>query len=172
MREKRKRQITKEFEYMNLYMKQRIFSWRDRFSIYDENGNDRYYVEGELFSWGKKLHLYDMGGNELAYISQKLFSFLPKYTVYRQGIEVCVVTKEFTFFKHEFSVDGLGWGVFGDFFDHEYEISNGSKVIANVSKQWFTLGDSYRLCVTPDIDEITALCVVLAVDAAIEEQSR
>ena len=64
---------------MNLYMKQRVFSWNDRFTIYDANGQDRFYVEGELLSWGKKLHLYDLLGNERIFISQKVLTFLPNY---------------------------------------------------------------------------------------------
>lgn len=27
---------------MNLCMKQKVFSWGDRFTVWDENGNDRY----------------------------------------------------------------------------------------------------------------------------------
>ena len=34
---------------MNLCMKQKVFSWGDRFTVWDENGNDRYYVCGD--SW-------------------------------------------------------------------------------------------------------------------------
>lgn len=37
---------------MRLYMKQRVFSLRDRFTVKDETGCDRYFIEGELFSWG------------------------------------------------------------------------------------------------------------------------
>lgn len=44
---------------MRLYIKQRAFSWTDKFSIKDEYGEDRYYVEGEFLSFGKKLHVYD-----------------------------------------------------------------------------------------------------------------
>ena len=47
---------------MSLYIKQHIFSWGDQFSVYDESGNEKYFVEGEVFSFGKKLHLYDMQG--------------------------------------------------------------------------------------------------------------
>ena len=53
---------------MKLYIKQRIFTWGDKFSIYDEAGNEKYYVEGEILTFGKKLHLYDLQGRELAYI--------------------------------------------------------------------------------------------------------
>lgn len=102
---------------MNLYIKQRIFTWGDKFSVYDENGNEKYYVEGEVFIFGKKLHLYDLVGNELAFIEQRLF----------------------TFFKHEYTVNGLGWSVHGDFFDHDYEVEDNGTMIASVSKEWFTL---------------------------------
>ena len=81
---------------MNLYIKQRIFTWGDKFSIYDEFGNERYYVEGEVFTFGKKLHLYDVAGNELAYIEQKIFTFLPKYFIHMPGRETVEVVKEFT----------------------------------------------------------------------------
>ena len=41
---------------MKLYIKQKVFSWGDKFTVKDVNGEDRYFVEGEIFSWGKKLH--------------------------------------------------------------------------------------------------------------------
>ena len=43
---------------MKLYIKQKVFSRGDKFRIYDENENDKYYVEGEVLTLGKKLHLY------------------------------------------------------------------------------------------------------------------
>ena len=46
----------------DLYMRQRVFSWGDKFEIYDNAGNVKYYVEGEVFTFGKKLHLYDTAG--------------------------------------------------------------------------------------------------------------
>ena len=36
----------------NLYMKQRVFSWGDKFAIYDEYGNEKYFVEGHVSSFG------------------------------------------------------------------------------------------------------------------------
>ena len=155
---------------MDLYMKQRVFSWNDRFTIYDSNGKDRFYVEGEMFSWGKKLHLYDLYGNELIFITQKVLTFLPKYEIYMGGQYIAEVVKEFTFFKHRYTVNGLDWSVYGDFFDHEYVIENESREIASVSKQWFTWGDTYEISIPYDTDELAALAVVLVIDACIEMQ--
>ena len=157
---------------MNLYIKQHIFTWGDKFSIYDEMGNEKYYVEGEVFTWGKKLHLYDGHGRELSFIEQEVLTFLPKYHISRDGVEIAEVVKEFTFFKHEYSVNGLGWQVHGDFWDHEYEITDNGRTIASVSKEWMTRGDSYEIRFGADVDEITALSVVLVIDACIEAERR
>ena len=155
---------------MNLYIQQRIFTWGDKFSIYDEAGNEKYYVEGEILTFGKKLHLYDLRGNELAYIEQQLLTFLPKYLIYRGDEEFAEVVKEFTFFHPEYTVNGPGWTVHGDFFDHDYDITDGDTVIASVSKEWFTLGDAYEISFGAGVDEIAALAVVLVIDACIDAQ--
>ena len=162
--------MRKKGNRMNLYIKQHIFTWGDKFSIYDETGKEKYYVEGEIFTWGKKLHLYDLQGNELAFIEQEILTFLPKYHISRNGYEIAEVVKEFTFFKHEYSVNGLGWQVHGDFWDHEYEITDGGRTVAAVSKEWLTWGDAYEIRFGDSGDEITALAVVLVIDACIEAE--
>ena len=42
---------------MKLYIKQKVFSWRDRFLVKDESGNDRFAAEGEFFTWGDSYEL-------------------------------------------------------------------------------------------------------------------
>lgn len=156
---------------MKLYLKQRVFSWGDKFTVYDECGNDRYYVHGKAFTMGKKLHLCDLAGNELLFIRQKLFTFFPKYHILKNGVEVAEVVKNFSFFRPKYTIHGLDWSVQGDFFDHTYEIRCGSHTVASVSKRWFTLGDAYELDIDPTTDPITALAVVLVIDACIDAQN-
>lgn len=153
---------------MRLYIQQRIFTWGDKFSIYDECGNEKYHVEGEVFTFGKKLHVFNNMNEEVIFIQQKLFTLLPKYYIYRNGSEIAEVVKEFTFFKHEYTVNGLGWQVHGDFLSHEFSITYGNMTIASVSKKWFTLGDAFEIVFAEDVDEETALAVVLVIDACID----
>ena len=63
---------------MEFYIKQRIFSFGDKFSVYDADGTVLYSAEGEVFTFGKKLHLYDSTDREAAYIEQELFAFRPR----------------------------------------------------------------------------------------------
>lgn len=154
---------------MKLYIKQKVFSWGDKFRIYDENQNDRYYVEGEVFSFGKKLHLYNHSGAEEAFIHQKVLSFLPKYYISRNNIDVAQVIKEFTILRQEYTVKGLGWTVNGNFLAHDYEITSDGRTIASISKRWFSWGDTYEIDISDDADEVMAICVVLIIDAVIAQ---
>lgn len=157
---------------MKLYIKQKVFSWKDKFYVKDEQGNDRYYIEGELFSLGKKLHIYDMNNNELAFIHQKVLSFLPRFFVFVGGTQIAEIVKEFTFFRNKYRIDGLGWEVDGDFMDHDYEITHGGRPIVTINKEWLTWGDSYVLDIADNVDPVNALSVVLAIDCVIEMQRR
>lgn len=156
---------------MKLYIKQKVFSWGDKFTVYDENGNDRYYVEGEVFTLGKKLHLLDTNRNEIAFIHQEIFSFLPRYYVTVNGAQIAEIKKEFTFFHHEYTVKGLGWSVSGDFFTHDFEVTANGQTVASVQKEWFTFGDAYAIDIAPAVNEINALAVVLVIDACIDAQN-
>lgn len=151
---------------MKLYIRQKVFSWADRFNVMDEYGQDKYHVEGEFFSFGKKLHVYNTSGSESAFIQQKLFSFLPRYFVFVQGIQIAEIVKEFTFLHPKYSIDGLGWEIEGDFWAHDYEITQNGLVIVTIHKEWMTWGDCYELDIADERDEITALSVVLAIDCA------
>lgn len=153
---------------MKLYIKEKVFTWGDQFTVKDERGNDKYVVEGEVFSWGKKLHVYDMTGREVAAIRQEVWSFLPRYYVFcgdRQGAEI---KKEFTFFFPKYRIDGLGWEIDGSFMAHEYEITQSGRTIVSIRKEWMTWGDSYELNITNPSDEIVALAVVLTIDCVME----
>ena len=153
---------------MKLYIKEKVFTWGDQFTVKDERGNDRYVVEGEVFSWGKKLHVYDMIGREVAAIRQEVWSFLPRYYVFCGDRQVAEIKKEFTFFFPKYRIDGLGWEIDGSFMAHEYEITQSGRTIVSISKEWMTWGDSYELNITNPSDEIVALAVVLTIDCVME----
>ena len=153
---------------MKLYIKEKVFTWGDQFTVKDERGNDKYMVEGEVFSWGKKLHVYDMTGREVAAIRQEVWSFLPRYYVFCGDRQVAEIKKEFTFFYPKYRIDGLGWEIDGSFMAHEYEITQSGRTIVSIRKEWMTWGDSYELNITNPSDEIVALAVVLTIDCVME----
>lgn len=149
---------------MKLLIKQKLLSIRDRFTIYDEQQEPRFYVEGELFTIGKKLHIYDMKQHEVAMIQRRVLSFRPRFFVMVEGKEVAEIVREITFFKPKYRIEGLDWTITGDVFQHDYKISNRDEVIARISKEWFVLSDTYEIDVEDEDTTIYALAVVLAID--------
>lgn len=152
---------------MRLCLKQHLFTWGDQFTVYDENGNDAYYVEGEVLTWGKKLHILSLSGEELLFISQKVWSFRPRYELLRFGQVTACVERQFSFLQSHYLVDGFGWDVEGDFFNHEYVILAGTLQVAQVSKEWFTWGDTYTIDFIPTVRPEDVLAVVLVIDACL-----
>ena len=151
---------------MKLYMKEKLFSFHDRFTIQDENGWDKYFVEGELFSLGKRLHILDVHGQEAAMIRQQLLTFLPRYSLSIRGRDIGEIRKEFTFFFQRYVIDSLSWEIEGSFWEHEFEIRRGGRVIARIYKEWLTWGDTYVMDFADPAYELPGLLLVLAIDAA------
>lgn len=154
---------------MKLYMKQKVFSWGDRFRVYDEDGREYFYVQGEVFSFGKKLHVFGADGNEVSFIHQKVMSFLPRFYIAVNGIATAEVTKQISFLRQSYLVKGPDWQVSGDFLAHEYTMEKDGIPVAVVSKHWLTWGDTYEIDIARPEDAIMALSVVLVIDAVMAQ---
>ena len=154
---------------MRLLIKEKVFTFGDKFTVTDECGNDRYLVEGEIFSWGKKLHVCTPAGREVAYVEQQVFSFKPRYQVFVEGTLIGEVVREFSFFRPRYTVVGANWDVEGELWTHDYTVSRDGETIVTISKEWMTFGDTYVLDVRNPEDEICALALVLAIDCAMEQ---
>ena len=151
---------------MRLLIREHAFSWTDRFHVTDEEGNDRYFVEGEFFSFGRKLHITTPEGREVARVEQEVFRFRPRYTVLVNGQPRAQIVREFTFFRPVYTVEGPGWQVEGNFWEHEYRVTDGGQPVISISKEWFTWGDSYELDILNPDYELISLGIVLAIDTA------
>ncbi|CAN5591144.1 LURP-one-related/scramblase family protein [soil metagenome] len=155
---------------MRYIMKQKLLSFGDDFYIKDENKRDVYFVDGRAFSIGDKLAFKDLEGNELAFIRQKLLAWGATYEISRDGVVAAVVKKHvFALFHHRFSIDVPGpddLEAEGDFLDHEYAFRRGDRVVATVSKKWFSWTDTYGIDIADDEDPVLILASAVVVDQA------
>ena len=153
---------------MRYVMSQKFFSLADSFTIRDENERDVFLVKGKVFSFGDKLSFQDMDGNELVYIDQRLLNWSPTYELWRGGDLLAVVKRElFSFIHHRFTVDVPGpddLEAEGDFLDHEYTFTRGDSVVATVSKKWFSWTDTYGIDVADGEDPVLILASAVVVD--------
>ena len=60
--------------------------------------------------------------------------------------------------------DGPDLNVKGNILDHEYTIGEGRHKVAEVSKKWFRVRDSYGVEIEPDQEDIVILAVTVCID--------
>jgi len=126
---------------MRLRFKQRFFSWFDSYDIYDEEGNTAYVVKGEL-SWGHRLQIYDAHGNPVGRVQERVLTWLPKFELYVGEQMVDVIQKEWTLFRPKFQIDCNGWTVEGDFWEWDYTVFDGPRVVMTLSKELWNWTDT------------------------------
>ena len=132
---------------MQLLIKQRVFSWSDTYDIYDEQGNQKYFVKNEFISLGHRLHVYDAAHNEIGFIKQKLFCFLPTFEIEWNGQLMGHIEKRFALFRPQYDVDFMGWRAEGDFMGWDYDVyeaeaQKDKPVIEYIADKPMTLGDN------------------------------
>lgn len=152
---------------MKLLIKQRVFSWRDTYDIYDGQGNVRYFVKAGAFTLGHQIHVYDTSQNELAVIRERLLAFMPVFEIEIGSRKVGTIRKKFTFFRPKYEVDYNGWRIEGDFLSWDYDVYNGQGgAIMHISKELLHWGDTYSIDIADPADELLGILLVIAIDAA------
>ncbi len=153
---------------MRYVMRQKFWSWGDDYKIRDASGDDVYFVDGKVFSWGDKLSFQDLRGNELAFIRQKLLHWGPTYHIEKDGRVVAEVRKHlFTLFRCKFTVDVPGpddLEAAGNLLDREYTFKRHGRVVAEVSKRWFSWTDTYGVDIADGEDNIVILASAVIID--------
>ena len=151
---------------MKLLIRQRVFSWTDSFDIYDENGNAKYFVKAEFLALGHQLHVYDSNDREIGMIRQRLMTLLPVFEIDINGVNVGRVEKRFSLFRPKYDVDFKDWRVEGDFLGWNYDVYSGCCSVVHISKELLHWGDTYVIDIQNPADELAAMMLVIAIDAA------
>lgn len=151
---------------MRYLVREKIFSFSDRFAIHDMNGNVRFEVEGKIFSFGNKLKIYDMHGRELIYIEQKVWRFLPEYNIYKGDRLIARVKKELTLFRPRFIIESQygNLTIDGEVFAHNFNILKNGRPIAWISKKWISFSDTYSVEISDGEDEAFIISLVIVLD--------
>lgn len=147
-----------------LYIKQKVFSLSGKFTVKDQMEKDKYYVEGSFMRIPKTFSIMNTARDEVALITKKMFSFLPKFFVEVNGREVLTIKKEFSFLKARYTIDAVGIEVHGNWWDMNFQVLQQGKIVGNVSKEWFTWGDSYKVQIIDEEMETIIIAIVVAID--------
>lgn len=151
-------------------MRQELLSFGDDFWIEDEGGNRAFRVDGKALRVRDHFSLVDAGGNEVASIKERKLG-RDKMVIELAGGNKVVVKKAVVGVRDRFIIDvddGRNMKAHGNIVDHEYEIERdglGRGKVAEISKKWFRVRDTYGVEMEPDADVAMILAITVAIDA-------
>jgi uncharacterized protein YxjI len=150
-------------------IRQKMLSIGDDFWIEDQEGQRVFKVDGKALRLRKTLIFEDMNGNKLAKIQERLLTFKDTMAIEdADGNQMAVIKKGLIApLGDHWKVNvrgGPDLDVQGNILDLEYSIMQRRKKIAEVSKKWLSLTDTYGVEVDDGQNDILILAVAIAID--------
>lgn len=155
-------------------MREKLFSVGDDSWIENDGGDRVFKVDGKALRIRKTFKLEDTSGNELLQIRERKLNIRDTMRIERGGDTAASVKKALiTPLRDRYTVDIAGGGELtakGNIVDHEYSIEGDGEKIAEVSKRWFRVRDTYGIEIAPGQDEALILAVTVCIDEMSERR--
>ena len=150
-------------------MRQKLVSFGDDFWIENEEGDRVFKVDGKMLRVRDTLFFEDTSGNALCKIQERMLRIKDSMEIEGPNGERLAMVKKalITPLRDRWVVkigDGPDLKVQGNILDHEYDIVEDGDKIAEVSKKWFRLRDTYGVQIGEGQNDILLLAVTVAID--------
>jgi uncharacterized protein YxjI len=154
-------------------LQKELFSLDEDFWIENEQGEQVYKADSQAMTLRETFVLADKEGAELLTIEAKLLAARPTMKIKRQGEVYATVTKKLLTLLHQhYTIQIEGGATYeteGKINKHEYEVRNNGAAAAQISKEWFSLSDSYGVAVAPGQDAVLMLAAAICIDELASE---
>jgi uncharacterized protein YxjI len=149
-------------------MREKIVAIGDDFWIENGLGQRAFKVDGKALRVRDTLKIRDMAGNEVAEIQEKMVRVKDTMDIARNGRTIATVKKALvTPLRGRFSINvegGPDMNAEGNILGHEFNIEQGGRRVAEISKKWFRIRDSYGVEIEPGQDDALILAIVVVID--------
>ena len=148
---------------------QKLLSIGDDFWIEDQDGKKVFKVDGKTLRIRKTLVFEDTHGNKLCQIKERLLSIKDSMVIEDpHGRDIAVIKKALIApLRDRWTVNirnGPDLAVVGNILDREYKIKQKGKKVAEVSRKWFTITDTYGVEIAEGQEDIIILAAAVAID--------
>ncbi len=156
-------------EKTHYQMREKLVSIGDDFWIENNRGEKVYKVDGKALRVRKTMIFEDRSGRELAKIQERMLHIKDSMEVEDpSGQQIAMVKKALiTPLRDRWIVKikgGSDLEVKGNILDHEYTIGEGREKVAEVSKKWFRVRDTYGVEIEPGQDDVLVLAITACID--------
>jgi uncharacterized protein YxjI len=149
-------------------MREKMFAIGDDYWIENDAGERAFKIDGKAIRIRDTLVLETANGDEVFTIQEKKLSVRDKMEIERDGKTVATVRKALVSpLRDRFSIDvegGDDMDAKGNIVDHEYKIERGGDEVAEISKRWFRVRDTYGIEIAEGQDEALILAVTVCID--------
>jgi uncharacterized protein YxjI len=150
-------------------MREKLVAIGDDYWIENNHGEKVFKVNGKALRIRQTLIFEDRAGRELAKIQERMLHIKDSMEIEDPaGHQIAMVKKALiTPFRDRWTVKvkgGPDLEVQGNILDHEYTIGEGRDKVAEVSKRWFRIRDTYGVEIEPGQDDILILAVTACID--------
>src|SRR3954465_13029131 len=153
-------------------MQEKLFSIGDDAWIETEAGQRAFKVNGKALRIRSTFILESPAGEELFQIQEKKLHIRDTMKIERDGKTVATVKKALiTPLRDRFAIeleDGGELSAKGNIVDHEYEIERDGTKVAEVSKRWFRIRDTYGIEIAPGENDALILAAAVCIDEMTE----
>ena len=153
---------------MRYQLREQMFAVGDDYWIETEAGQPAFKVDGKALRIRKTLVLETPAGDEVFTIRKRIVSIRDTMEIERDGESVATVAKALlTPLRDRFSIDVADGGDMearGDIVEHEYSIERAGTKVAQVSKSWFRMRDTYGIEIVKAEDDALILAVAVCID--------
>jgi uncharacterized protein YxjI len=149
-------------------LREKLLSIGDDFWIENDQGQRIFRVDAKVLRVRDTVVIKDASGNELIKLQKRLLRARDTMGIERGGERVATVRKAIIApLRDRFTVDLADGGALeaqGNILDHEYQITRDGIPVANISKRWFRVRESYGVAVAPGQDDALVLAVAVCID--------
>jgi uncharacterized protein YxjI len=149
-------------------MREKVFAIGDDFWVETEDGQRAFKVDGKALRVRSTFILESASGEELFKIQEKEVRVRDTMEIERDGDTVATIKKALVSpLRDRFSIDlkdGGDLSAKGNIVDHEYEIERDGEKIAEISKRWFRIRDTYGIEVAPGENDGLIVAVAVCID--------
>ena len=150
-------------------IRQKLISIGDDFWIENQKGEKVYKVDGKALRIRKTLEFEDAKGKKLVQIQERLLALKNTMVIEdTHGKDIATVKKALIApLRDKWNVNVKGGDdlvVQGNILDLEYDIKQGRRKVAEVSKKWFTITDTYGVEIEEGQNDILILAIAIAID--------
>ena len=150
-------------------MREKLVSFGNDFWIENEQGQRAFKVDGKMLRVRDTLFFEDTQGRELCKIQQRLVAVRDTMTIEGPNGEPLATLRKALIapLRDRWTVkigNGPDLDVQGNILNFEYEIGEGRTKVAQVSKKWFRIADTYGVQIEPSQNDIVILAITVAID--------